>query len=216
MRPWVDAIVRRLTAGRCLGRGQADLSCLWLVTVLLFLGFSLLPPFQAQSWADETPPVGQEPLKSVYLYNFLQFVTWPIDHLPGGQPPVKVIGVLGDAGIRQALAEVSATLAHKNQGNTMQVRWYGDYVEGMALGDCHILFVGASERHNFPAILASLKQRPVLTVSDVASFLRAGGMITLQPDQNRLRYHINIKEATAAGLRLSSQLLKTAIEVREQ
>lgn len=216
MRPWLDAIVRRSPPGRGPWRGPASLSCLWLLAVLLFSGLSLWPPWQAESWGEETPTVGQEPLKAVYLYNFLQFVSWPNDHLPEDQPLVKVIGVLGDAGIRKALEEVSATLANKKQGNIMRVRWYGEYVEGMELGDCHILFVGASERHNFPAILASLKQRPVLTVSDVAPFLRAGGMITLQADQNRLRYHINLKEATAAGLRLSSQLLKTAIEVREQ
>jgi len=194
---------------------MASLSGGWLVAALLLL-LSLLPPLQAESWGEEVAPVGQEPLKAVYLYNFLQFVTWPNDHRPGELSSLKVLGVLGDPEIRRALEEVKATVTQNNKGIALQLRWYGEYVEGMDLSGCHILFVGASERHNFPAILASLKQAPVLTVSDVAPFLRAGGMITLLTDHNRLRYHINLKGATAVGLRLSSQLLKIAIEVRDQ
>lgn len=169
-------------------------------------------PLQGVSRGNDSPSVAEEQMKAVYLYNFLQFVTWPLDHASGDTPSTKVIGLLGDSNISKTLAELGANLAQKKQGS-IQIKFFGNYAEGLDLSTCHLLFVGASERQNFTRIITSLKHAPVLTVSDVHSFQATGGMITLQKEQNRIRYHINQKEATAAGLRLSSQLLKTAIEV---
>ena len=157
----------------------------------------------------------QEQLKAVYLYNFLQFVTWPKDLAPTGQSSPKVIGLLGNTTINKHLEELGANLAKRNQ-TTLQIKAYGDYVDGMDLSACHILFISASERRNFEKIMASLKHAPVLTVGDTNAFLSAGGMILLHEEQNRLRYQINQTATTAAGLHLSSQLLKTAIIVTDE
>jgi hypothetical protein len=54
----------------------------------------------------------------------------------------------------------------------------------------------------------------VLTVSDDAQFLEAGGMIQLREVRGRIRFEINLAGAEKAGLRMSSQLLQLALSVR--
>ena len=162
--------------------------------------------------ADGLQEVSQDQLKAVYLYNFLQFVSWPNDKTPSDSPSPRVIGLLGDPNVSSSLDELQANL-RKNKKDPILIKNYGIYKEGMDLMACDILFVSTSERHNFTRIIASLKHAPVLTVGDTDRFLSAGGMIALEEERNRLRFRINRKATTAAGLHLSSQLLKTAIEV---
>lgn len=189
--------------------------CLLLFWALAVNALLWSPPFLGVSLGDASPPVSQEQLKAVYLYNFLQFVTWPSGLSRADQSSAKVIGLLGNSTISTRLEELSANLAKRNQA-PVQIKSYGNYVDGMDLSTCHILFISASERRNFNKIMTSLKHAPVLTVGDSNAFLAAGGMITLHEEQNRLRYQINRKETTAAGLRLSSQLLKAAITVTDE
>jgi hypothetical protein len=174
-----------------------------------------MPPFLQVSLGDDTPQVAQEQLKAVYLYNFLQFVTWPNDQTPAGEATPKVIGIIGDSTLSKTLEEVGASLEKRNK-STILIKNYGHYEEGVDLSTCHILFVSASEKQNFGKIITSLKHAPVLTVSDSKDFLSVGGMISLQEEQHRLRYTINRKESTRAELRLSSQLLKTAITITDE
>ena len=51
---------------------------------------------------------------------------------------------------------------------------------------------------------------PILTVSDIDDFARAGGMIGLVEAEQRIRFDINLATARQANLKLSSQLLKLA------
>lgn len=170
------------------------------------------PLFLRASPGDGLQKVAQEQLKAVYLYNFLQFVTWPDGKAPPDSTSPKVIGLIGDPNLSATFDELLANL-NKNKKKPILIKNYGNYKNGMEFSACHILFVGASEKHNFEKIIASLKHAPVLTVGDDNLFLSAGGIIALEEEQNRLRFRINRKEATAAGLHLSSQLLKTAIDV---
>ena len=51
---------------------------------------------------------------------------------------------------------------------------------------------------------------PILTVGETAQFLREGGMVRFYLQNNNVRFQINQKNAEAAGLKVSSQLLALA------
>ena len=53
----------------------------------------------------------------------------------------------------------------------------------------------------------------VLTISDQAGFVQAGGMIGLRVEDNRVRFDVNLLAAQRAGLTMSSQMLKLAGQV---
>ena len=172
-----------------------------------------VPPWQQASHASGLPLVEQNQVKAVFLYNFLHFVSWPAELARPGQE--QVIAILGDSPVQQALTDLVAKVEEKER-IALRVLSLGPYREGMDLSPCHILFVGASEKNSMARIVASFRNRPVLTVADTESFLSAGGMIALLEQQNRIRYHINRKAASEAGLRLSSQLLKSAAAVQDE
>ena len=64
------------------------------------------------------------------------------------------------------------------------------------------------------AVLQSIESSPILTVSDAPRFLDEGGIVQLKLVDNRVRFAIDATAARRAGLRLSAQLLRLAIQVR--
>jgi len=76
--------------------------------------------------------------------------------------------------------------------------------------DCHILFISRSERPRLEQILAHLQGRSVLTVSDLEDFARQGGVIRFVLVEDKVRLRINLEAAKAAGLTISSKLLRPA------
>jgi len=75
---------------------------------------------------------------------------------------------------------------------------------------CDILFISRSAGDRPEEILARLKNRPILTVSDAERFVERGGMIRFVTDRSRIRLQINPEAAEAAHLTISSKLLRVA------
>jgi hypothetical protein len=80
---------------------------------------------------------------------------------------------------------------------------------------CRILFVSPSEESRVPAILNALEGSPIVTVGRGAQFTRRGGMIAFTFEEKKVRFVVNLAATEAAGLRLSSQLLRVAVRVEQ-
>jgi hypothetical protein len=80
--------------------------------------------------------------------------------------------------------------------------------------NCRVLFISLSENSHLKQILAALHDASVLTVSDLPQFTQRGGMVQFIPEGNRIRFEVNLATAEHAGLTLSSELLKVAMNVR--
>ena len=65
-------------------------------------------------------------------------------------------------------------------------------------------------------ILNSVERRSVLTVSDIDRAAERGAVIQFTNERNRLRLRINVAAAKAAGLTISSKLLRPAEIVGER
>jgi hypothetical protein len=144
-------------------------------------------------------------VKAVYLYNFGKFIEWPV----GSERGAFVICVLGDDPFGPILDRILAdeTLG----GKPVLVKRVPDLVQ---TDDCLIAFISASEARRLPQILERLKGKSILTVSDVTDFSSRGGMIELVLHQGRVRFDVDLNATRAAGLQLSSELLKVARTVR--
>jgi len=152
----------------------------------------------------QEPPVTEYQLKAAFLFNFAQFVEWPADAAPDSTAPV-VIGVLGDDPFGPVLDE---TVRGERVGSRgFEVRRFRTAGE---VTRCDILFISRSEAGRMGDILAALDHRPVLTVSDADDFDRQGGMIRFVTEHSRIRLRVNLDATAAAGLTLSSKLLRLA------
>lgn len=154
-------------------------------------------PLQIQAAA-----ASEEQVKAVFLFNFAHFVEWPPGMFASSSQPF-VIDFAGGDDLAPLLEQ--AVGGEVVDGHPMQVRRAR---ESEAPG--HILFIGRSEAGKLPRILADDASRGTLTVSDLPDSARRGVMIEMVNERNRIRLRINLAAARAAGLTISSNLLRPA------
>jgi hypothetical protein len=141
-----------------------------------------------------------------YLYKFGKFIEWPATAFASPDVPMQFC-IYGE----DSLGSVTSRIAGKRvSGHTVEV----NYVKrGGALLDCHLLYIDVSERLYVKPILNLIREAPILTVSEIDGFAAAGGIIGLIYTDNKLKFEINTTAASQAGLHISSQLLRLAVDV---
>ncbi len=181
-----------------------DLGARAISRYLVFLLFLSL--FGAQtSHAQQTHPTESQ-VKAAYLYNFGKFVTWTGTN--AGSSASFDICVLGKDPFGVVL---DSTVAG---GNIGEKRVTAKKISSLQESDhCRIVFISSSEQARLKAILAAAKAGGTLTVSDIPHFADKGGMIEFVPQENRIRFEVNLPATEEAGLTLSSELLKVATRV---
>jgi hypothetical protein len=143
-------------------------------------------------------------VKAVFLYNFAHFVEWPPQVFTAPNGPF-VIGILGNDPFGLRLDE--AVRGEQIDQHPLVVRRFRNIGE---IGDCQILYIDRSESAQLREILAALDHRSTLTVSDLDRSSERGVMIQFATENNRIRLRINVDSARAAGLTVSSKLLRPA------
>lgn len=160
-------------------------------------------PAQAQK-----PRFNERDVKAVFLFNFAQFAEWPPEVFSNPQSPI-VIGVLGEDPFGRVLDDV--VKGEVVRSRQLVVERFGRVDD---IKTCHILFISPSENEKYEQIFARLQGRSILTVGDTEGFATRGGMIRFLTEQNRIRLRVNVGAARAAGLTVSSRLLRAAEIVR--
>ena len=151
--------------------------------------------------------IAEYDLKAAFLFNFTQFVEWPVEAFSGATEPFT-IGILGDDPFGHTLDEVVAGETVRNR--KLVVRRYRTVEQIEA---CHILFISSSETSRLGHIIERLGRRSVLTVGETRDFTTHSGMIAFDLSKRRLRLRVNVAAATDAGLTISSKLLRQAERV---
>src|SRR5580700_1176260 len=168
---------------------------------LLVVAVAALMVAQALS-ASDAPTENQ--VQAVFLYNFSRFVEWPPQAFAAPTDPF-VIGIVGSDPFGARLDEA----VHNEQinGHILTVRRFHSLSE---LDNCQILFIDRSEIGRLAEILAALDHHSTLTVSQADGAAQRGVMIQFANENSRIRLRINVDSARAAGLTISSKLLRPA------
>jgi hypothetical protein len=164
------------------------------------------PVAASPSTRAATTQVSEVDVKAAFLFNFTRFVEWP-DAPAQPSAPFRMC-VVADAATT-AVIEKTMQGEHVN-GRPSQTTVPASPDEVRA---CHILFVGRSESGRVAPLLAAVRDRPVLTVSDAERFTSRGGMIAFVREDDRVRFDVNLGVAKRSGLSLSSRLLRVARNV---
>jgi hypothetical protein len=158
----------------------------------------LAPPAAAQR-SDSS----EAPVKAAFLYNFTKFVEWPDAAFAQPSAPF-VVCVFADAAFRR---ELEAILQNE------QVRGRQIAIAPEPLEDprgCHLAYFAQGEAGGQGRMLDAVKRLPVLTVGEGRRFLEQGGQIAFLVENDRVRFAISRRAAEAAGLTISSKLLRVA------
>ncbi len=157
--------------------------------------------------AGDTPTTEQ--LQAALLMTFARFTEWPPGAFASPSAPL-VVGFVTDEAVTGAFEVIARG---KNVSGrpvvARRLQWDSDTT------GTHVLLIGQSERRRLADVLDRVQRRPILTVSQLAEFGRAGGMITLKSDGGRVSFAVNSRATVLSGLRLSSFLLSHATAVSE-
>ncbi len=148
-------------------------------------------------------------VRAAFLYNFTKFVEWPA--APGRKPgePFRICIVAEPAFVR--LVE-SIVHGESTAGRPLVVST-PDTPESAS--GCQLLYVAQTERHRGAPLLSAVLDLPVLTVGDSPQFLEKGGAIRFVLENRRVRFDISLAPIERAHLRVSSNLLRVARNVRQ-
>jgi hypothetical protein len=172
-----------------------------LVASAILLVATLLP------WAPAAEEPGEGAVKAAFVLNFMKFVEWPASAFPSAEAPV-ILAVLGVDPVAASLPSLQGKLV---SGRPVVIR----RVPALAdLGECHVLYVGASEQERLPEIVRAVRARPTLLVADFEGFAGRGGTIGFIRRDDRIGFEVNEESARRAGLQVSAKLLYLGKSVR--
>ena len=182
----------------CFGNGlRRPVWCVAVLALLLQLG----PPVSAH---DTSAPSKETELKVAFLYNFALYTQWPLVPDQG-----LVLCVLGHDDLGTALDAIANRQINNKPILVHRLDAPAD------ISDCHLVYLpGVPDAKSVDAT-RGLHDRPVLSVTDAATeATEEWAMIRLGRSGNRLVFDINNTSVRAAGLVLSSKLLRLARKVR--
>ena len=194
------------SSGRC-GRIARRLS------VAVLIACSCVPAL-AQPTAPRSADTRLLQVEGAFLINFLRYTDWPPPRLGDASDPY-VVTVVGSPDAADAVAEVAAA-AGEIRGRRVQVRRasMATSADRAAADDLlrtsHLVFVPASAQANLDNVLDTVRDLPILTVSDAPGFAATGGMLGLVQSRAHLAFEANPVAIRNAGLMVSAKVLKLA------
>jgi hypothetical protein len=146
----------------------------------------------------------EDQVEAVFVFNFSHFVEWPPQEFAHPSDPFT-IGILGADPFGTHLDEV--VRGEQVNGHPLRVQRFRSIAE---IEHCQVLFIDRSESGRIGEILAALNGHSTLTVSQADGAAERGIMIQFATENSRIRLRINVDSARAAGLTISSKLLRPA------
>lgn len=154
-----------------------------------------------------SPPIEVEEytLKAVFLERFTRFIEWPEESQISDTEKPFVLGVIGNKSFADLLASIYQKKKIRNKKVSITLLDNPREAAG-----CHLLFIAESENKHLREILATTRDKPILTVGDGEGFARQGILINFFIRDGRLCFEINESAAADTKLKISHLLLEAA------
>jgi len=165
------------------------------------LGMAASLAFAVSAQGEDLP---EYRLKTAFAYNFIAYIEWP-----ASTGNVLNLCIYGNDPFGK---EIDGLQGKVVAGRTLSVL---RKASAEPLKDCQVVFIAASTLDHLPRTLESLRGRPVLTIADSPGAMRRGVVLNMNLAQGKVTFEANLQAARAAGLGLSSKLLRLATEVQQ-
>lgn len=154
-------------------------------------------------------------VKAAFVYNFTKLIQWPETAFASDKKNFN-IAVFGNEQLKESFQTIDGKIS---TGRVISIQYPDPKSDSFkkTLAKSHIVFI--SRHMHLEQVLRILKNigdRPILTIGEIKSFSRAGGIIQFFTRDDHLHFEINIKKAQAHQLKFSSRLLKLAVIVNEK
>lgn len=166
----------------------------------LSLGLLLLLPIASKA---KEKTYTDAAIKAAYVLNIRHYITWPEKNNP------LELCIVGDDLVGLSLV---SELNKEEASTNINI---SKHDAAGSLGECNIVYISASQVSKLSTILYKIESLPVLTISDIGSFAKKGGMIEFAIVEHKVKLLINIKAARSHNINISSKLLNFAAQVQE-
>jgi hypothetical protein len=139
----------------------------------------------------------------MFIYNFTRYTEWPL----GTEGSTFRIGVIGSDDMFNALS----AMAKQKQINNIPIE-----VIRLQPGEntyCRIVFIGREETSGIEELSRKWTGKGVLIISEKEKHHVPGTVINLVMIDNKVRFQIYESFARTQGIKISSELLKMAVEI---
>ena len=170
------------------------------VRLFIWLSLTLLLALE-HAWAQGGAQPSEYQIKAAFLFNFIKLTEWP----PQANTSPIVIGILGNNPFGDVLERTIHDKTIDNRGLVIK-----EFKTAQEATNCHVLFIGTSEKVRLPEIFKALSAASVLTIGESDSFVEDGGIIGFYTDGTKVRFQINDQAARQAGLKISAKLVVLA------
>jgi hypothetical protein len=161
----------------------------WFVCMNIVLSIAAMPRAQAQ--------VSNYKAYTLFVYNFTKYIQWP----EGSIKDEFVIGVFGKSPIIEELQKMGSL---KKAGD--KIIRIVELSETTLNSEVHILFVPEEKSNQLSTILAAIKGKPVLLVSERQGLVEKGAGISFLSDHNNLKFEMNSNSIANQKLKSSKTL----------
>jgi hypothetical protein len=144
-------------------------------------------------------------LKAAFLYNFTKYIDWQM----GPDDSDFIIGVIGSSPVEPVLEEIART--GTVDGRRIKIR-HVDRLE--QVGGCQLLYISRKRHLGLPEVLSKVG-RGEIAVAEESGAANSGAGFNFILSGDKLKFEANIRALSSSGLKISSQLLKLAIVVKE-
>jgi len=146
-------------------------------------------------------------LKTAYIFNFMKFVEWPQEQ-SGALNQINICAYSSDP-----MLPLFKKLESKQVRNLKIVTQVYDSVAD--INRCQLIYLDVISADKRAEILEATENKPILTIGHEGRYNDDDEIITFFPENDRLRFDINYRQAQQRGLQISSRLLRLA-RVSEQ
>ena len=170
------------------------IACFGLLILPVLMGFQTIPR------ADTNARI-----KSVFIYNFTRYIEWPADYKTGD----FVINMYGN---NSAMLTELNNMAQSKTVGTQKIK-VNNTMTLDGIGKCHILYVTPDVTTPIADILAKLKGKSTLLITEKSGWAKLGAAINFVVVDERQKFELNENNATKQNLKVSSSLVALAIPV---
>jgi len=148
-------------------------------------------------------------IKEALIFKLSRFVTWPESQQ--NERSTLLICVAGENPFANHLDDLRGEVSNQRR---IEVKYLPH--QNQSLKGCQIVFVSKSEVDDFEQRLRPISASPVLTISDIHGFAKAGGSIEITRRNNRLGFVFNMQALSDSGLKVAAPLLQMSTLINKE
>ena len=158
------------------------------------------------AWSSEAQDAEYR-IKAAFLCKFGNYVEWPDLPASAVQAPFEV-GVFATPSVADELVIAARTQTVNGRPIVVRRLERSDSIDGLSL-----IFVARSHAARLAEVLAVVKDRPVLTVTETDPGTATGSMVNFIVVDDKVKFDISLSAAERGKLRISARLLGVARSV---